>query len=391
MTTGQRTKASTPPRFSPPGWVRDGLAAFAVLVTAVGPLVRFADGFPLAGYVLAAAPAALMFARRRFPWAVLAACVACFVATSVALVLTPFSALPTGVAIFTLATRTSRRTTLWTVVAVLAVLIPASVLHEWETMHPLTVVVVVMVGFFAAAGDAVRSRRAYIDELTQRAVQAEQTREAEASRRVAEDRLRIARDLHDAVAHQISVINLHTGVALSTLDVDTDAARSAMATAGTAARRVLAEISELLVTLRASDDADTAVPGMSRLSELVSEFESAGLHVTSRVDGDTAALSPAVDVTTYRITQEALTNALKHGTLPRAHVWVTIGQNDVRLLVTNPATAESGAPPKVGHGLVGARERIADVHGTLDVGHDGSTFRFDAVLPLSIDTAEAHP
>lgn len=375
-----------------PGWARDLIAAVLVLVTSFGPLVRFTDGLSPLGWIVVGLPVALMFVRRRYPWAVLVACVACFVVVSLTLALTPFSALPTGIAVFTIATRTNRRTVVITVLCVLAVMIPASVFHEWASLHPLTMLVLVMVGFFAAAGDAIRSRRAYIDEITQRAVQAEQTREAEASRRVAEDRLRIARDLHDTVAHQISVINLHAAVAGRAIDDDPDAAKSALATVGTASRRVLSEIGDLLSTLRAPDESQplAPTPGMGMVSALIDEFEASGLHVTARIEGELTDLPAAVDLACYRLVQEALTNAHKHGSVSRAHVWIDRERSGIRLVVTNPA--QSGADvddASVGHGLLGIRERVTGVGGTLSVGRDGGTFRVDALIPLDAEVSQA--
>lgn len=362
-----------------------------LLLTSFGPLARFTDGLSPLSWVVVGLPVALMFVRRRYPWAVLAVCVACFIVISLTLALTPFSALPTGIAVFTIATRTKRRTVLITVLCVLAVMIPASVFHEWASLHPLTMLVLVMVGFFAAAGDAIRSRRAYIDEITQRAVQAEQTREAEASRRVAEDRLRIARDLHDTVAHQISVINLHAAVASRAIDDDPDAAKSALATVGIASRRVLSEIGDLLSTLRAPDESQplAPTPGLEQVSALIEEFEASGLHVTARIEGELTDLPAAVDLAGYRLVQEALTNAHKHGSVSRAHVWIERGESELRLVVTNPA--QSGADvhdASAGHGLLGIRERVIGVGGSLSTGRDGGTFRVEALIPLSTDASQ---
>lgn len=375
-----------------PGWARDLIAAVLVLVTSFGPLMRSADGLSPVGWIVVGLPVALMFVRRRYPWAVLVACVACFVVVSLTLVLTPFSALPTGLAVFTIATRTNRRTVLITVLCVLAVMIPASVFHEWASLHPLTMLVLVMVGFFAAAGDAIRSRRAYIDEITQRAVQAEQTREAEASRRVAEDRLRIARDLHDLVAHQISVINLHAAVASRAIDDDPDAAKSALVTVGTASRRVLSEIGDLLSTLRAPDESQPLVPtpGLGTVGALIDEFEASGLHVTARIDGELTDLPAAVDLAGYRLVQEALTNAHKHGSVPRAHVWIEREEGALRLVITNPTSSNASAgEASAGHGLLGIRERVTGVGGSLSTGRDGGTFRVDAFIPLAVEVPQA--
>lgn len=384
MHSAPSPEPSAPVRARPPGWSRDLIAAVAVFMTTFASMLRFADAIPPVGYLIACLPVVLMFVRRRYPWVVLVGCVACFVGVALVLDLTPFSALPTGIAVFTLATRTTRRRVLITVLCVLAVMLPASVAHEWASMHPLTILVLVMVGFFAAAGDAIRSRRAYIEQITQRAVQAEQTREAEASRRVAEDRLRIARDLHDAVAHQISVINLHAGVAVRAIEENPDAARAALATVSTAARRVLGEIGDLLSTLRASDESQplTPAPGLGQVNALIKEFEASGLLVTSRIDGMIDELPAAIDLAGYRLIHEALTNAHKHGSDLRAHVWIERSESRLRLVVTNPASGRPDPDAPAGHGLLGIRERVTAAGGVLHAGPEGGTFRIDAVLPL---------
>ena len=187
MRSASETETAPFSRARPPGWMRDLLAAAVVFVTTFAPIIRYGGEVTVLGVAIAALPVVAMLLRRHRPWLALALCVVGFVASALVLALTPFSALPTGIALFTIAGRHTRRTTVLAVLGVLAVLVPTSALHEGAILHPLTVLVVVMVGFFAAAGDAVRSRRAYVEGLTQRAIQAEQTREAEASRRVAED------------------------------------------------------------------------------------------------------------------------------------------------------------------------------------------------------------
>ncbi|MCX6501745.1 MAG: histidine kinase [Microbacterium sp.] len=374
-----------PPRGRPPGWARDLLASIVVLATTLGPLARAGVEPPVWGSAIAVLPAGLMFLRRRLPWVVLVACVACFGAAAFSLVLTPFSALPTGIAVFTIASRYPRRTVLLTVPSVIVVMLPFGLVQEWSTLYPLTALIVLTVGFFGAAGDAVRSRRAFIAGLTQRALDAEQAREAEASRRVAEDRLRIARDLHDAVAHQISVVSLNAGVASRALEDDPDTAREALATVRTAARRVLSEIGDLMSSLRAEDDgaARAPVPSLTRVAALTDDFEASGLRVTSRVDADVSALPAAVDVTAYRVIQEALTNAQKHGSDSRAHVLIERDAAGLRIVVSNPAATVPVTDATPGRGILGMRERVAAVGGTLQASREGGTFRVDALLPIS--------
>jgi len=380
-----------------PGWLQDITLALLVAVPTFGALVRPPSHLSPYAIAISVVPVAMMFVRRRWPWPALAACVAWFLVSAFTLVLTPFSALPTGLVLFTIAVRSSRRTVVITALSLVAVMLPVAVLEEWSTMHPLTVLVLVMIGFFAAAGDAVRSRRAYIAQITQRAVDAEQTREAEASRRVAEDRLRIARDLHDAVAHQISVISLNAGVASSTLDGDPDTAREALVSVRTAARRVLGEIGTLVSTLRAPGEAASLepAPGVAQIAALIQEFRASGLHITVRGEESIRVGIPtvpaAVGLTAYRVTQEALTNAQKHGTQARAHIWMSHDDDVLRLVITNPMASDAALPSDAatdGHGILGMQERVDAVNGTLRAGRDGGTFRVEAVLPLRSDGEE---
>lgn len=370
----------------PPGWVGDLIAAVMIVLTNVGPLGLFQVDLTVPGVIAVVIPPLLMFVRRKFPWLVLALCLVCYLVVALTLVLTPFSALATGIAFYTISARTSRRTALITLGAVLAVIIPIVAVHEGSLLQPLTILEVVMIAFFGAAGDAVRSQRAYIAEITQRAVQAEQTREAEASRRVAEERLRIARDLHDTLAHQISVLSLNAGVASQTLDTDPETARTALAGIRAASRRMLGEIGTLLTTLRTPEDEQTRTqptPGLDHLDTLVAEFEASGLHVTTRIDGPLDHLPAAVSINGYRIIQEALTNAHKHGAGARAHIWIQPHPGVLSLVVTNPAQA--AAEPQgasSGHGLLGVRERVTALGGTLDAGHEGGTYRLEARLPM---------
>ncbi|MFV0375614.1 sensor histidine kinase [Microbacterium sp.] len=385
-----------------PGWGRDVIAAIVVAQATIGPLRRLLDEPTVWAYALALAPAALMFVRRRWPWAALAGCVAAYFATTFLLGVSPFAAIPSGIALFTIAIRYPRRTVVLTTLALVVAMVPVAFWQEsaakyatvtsapvpfWQDsaeQHPFSVLILTTLALCAALGDATRTRRAWIDQIVQRAELAEQTRDAEASRRVAEDRLRIARDLHDTVAHQISVISLNAGVADRTLTTDPDAARAALATARAASRDVLGEIGDLLATLRAPDEAAPRgpVPGIAQLDGLYASFERSGLAVTVRHEGGRGdGIPTAVDETVYRLVQECLTNAGKHGADDRAHVWLEHRDDAVHLVVTNPAAAEGAADRPPGHGILGMRERVAALGGTIDISQHAGVFRVDVVLP----------
>lgn len=236
-----------------------------------------------------------------------------------------------------------------------------------------------------AVGHAVRSRRDYVLAVQDRARRAEQMREAVARRRVVEERLRIARELHDVVGHHVAVINVHAGLARRTLRTDPDRSEHALVETETAARAVLREMAGILRVLRADgDDTDTAAPGLDRVIDLVEAVRRGGVEVEARLDHED--VPDLVSVTGYRVVQEALTNAARHGR-GRAALTVRRTPEAVVVEVVNPvadaATSEGG-----GYGLVGMRERVAAVSGRLEVGRDGDVFRVRATLPVDAASAE---
>jgi signal transduction histidine kinase len=251
---------------------------------------------------------------------------------------------------------------------------------------------VVLLG--GALGSAISSQRAVVAAATERAERAERTQEALARQRVAEDRLGIARDLHDVVAHQIAVINLHAGAATGALrDRPEDAERS-LTIIRQASRTVLTEIGDLLHTLRDPAQATIGPPGLAQLDDVVRELAVHGLDVTVRVSGEPEQPSGTVDVTALRVIQEALTNAHKHGSEGRAHVLVEHLPRSLHLSVANPVPP--GAAPGAGigtrQGLVGMAERVESVRGTLTYGATGTgTWLVVADLPYGSRPDETPP
>jgi signal transduction histidine kinase len=239
-----------------------------------------------------------------------------------------------------------------------------------------------LVAIALAAGFAVGSRRTAIDTARERAERAETTREAEAARRVAEERLRIARELHDVLGHHVAVIGVQAGVAETLLASRPEAARTALEHVQDASASVLTELAALVEVLREpGDDARAGpAPGLGGLDELVDDARSTGLDVRVTTDGEPHPLAPVVDLTAYRVVQEALTNAHKHGD-GSAALQLTYADGSVSLEVAN--RVRTGVVEGVGgHGLVGMRERVAAVGGLLEAGADGPTFRVRAVLPV---------
>lgn len=383
----------TIPLWRPPWWVRDLFWATLVVTLGLAPFpgteVRTTSILATAVVI---APVFLLPFRHRWPAVILALCIALYGVAAFTGTLAPGVILAAALAMFVLALRSTRRTTLIAAgIAVLAVLALSLFAAVSGVLDPRVVQFAVIIAFASAAGDATRSRRAYIVAVTERAERAEQTRESEALRRVSEERLRIARDLHDAVAHQISVISLNAGVASSSLETRPDAARDALAAIRTASRNVLGEIGDLLAVLRQSENASAAVapqPGLTQLDELVGQFLSAGLDVTVRVEGDRARVPVAADIVAYRVVQEGLTNASKHGSPRRAHLLVSVDEDAVRIVITNPVAALTEAPTGLpgGNGLVGMQERVASVRGTVEGAPTAGGYRLSAMIPLARET-----
>jgi signal transduction histidine kinase len=229
-------------------------------------------------------------------------------------------------------------------------------------------------------GDRVRQRRSRIHELEERARRAE--REAERERRlaIAEERTRIARDLHDSAGHAINVILVQAGAARLLSDQDPKGSRAALETIEEVARETLGEIDQLVGALR-EDGRGTVEPppGLAALDTLVDRHGTAGLSVTVRKHGSERPLPPGVDQSAYRILQEALTNAARHGD-GQADVDITFGPSSLELAVTNsiPSNRAQGGAH---HGIVGMRERAALIGGSLDAGASDGVFRVHARLP----------
>ncbi|WP_405740378.1 sensor histidine kinase [Streptomyces sp. NBC_00028] len=218
----------------------------------------------------------------------------------------------------------------------------------------------------------------------------ERAERAQAARRRAdEERLRIARELHDVLAHSISVINVQAGVGLALLDSDPEQARTALTTIKAASKEALGEVRQVLDTLRAPGDAPRApAPGLGRLPELVEQAARTGLTVA--VEGAAPRLPPGTDLAAFRIVQEALTNVVRHSGSRHARVRLDSGDGTaLRLRIDDDGPATGADAGGSGNGLAGMRERAAALGGTIEAGprSDGG-FRVLAVLPLQVNPKE---
>ncbi|WP_395359389.1 sensor histidine kinase [Streptomyces sp. YH02] len=228
-----------------------------------------------------------------------------------------------------------------------------------------------------AASETVRVRREQRAQLRADRAAAEQ-------RRADEERLRIARELHDVLAHSISVINVQAGVGLALLDSDPEQARTALTTIKAASKEALGEVRQVLDTLRTRGDAPRApAPGLGRLPELVEQAGAAGLTVTVATTGRRTDLPPGADLAAFRIVQEALTNVVRHSGSRTARVRIGYASGHLDLTVDDDGPATGTEAGGSGNGLAGMRERAAALGGTIEAGArpDGG-FRVHAVLPF---------
>ncbi|TDW98704.1 sensor histidine kinase [Kribbella sp. VKM Ac-2566] len=240
--------------------------------------------------------------------------------------------------------------------------------------------------FSGAIGEAVRYRRAYLLELEERAVRAEQSRDEEAQRRVIEERLRIAHELHDVIAHHIALMNVQSGVAAHVLRTQPDEAERALSLVRSGGRTVLQELTVLLGVLRRSGSPlpTAPTPSLHELDALIRSFTAAGVEVDWTPPASLGALPDVIELTAYRIVQESLTNVLKHAPGAAAEVQLLHRSGALEITVTNgPALPPVTGAAHGGHGLVGMRERVSAVGGELHAGPAaGGGFAVHAVLPL---------
>jgi signal transduction histidine kinase len=369
------------------------LCALALGIAAAGGLGEATDGArpldPL-GVALVAAATLPVAARRLAPLPVYLAVSAATIALWSLDYRTDIPFGPT-LAIYTLGTvyggvQWSRR--VWPVLAVAALAPTALVVYLsqgfglGDVLVPELLLWTLALAGMWAAGDVTRMRRERMLELEDRARRAE--REAERERRVAaaEERVRIARELHDSAGHALNVILVQAGAARLLREKDPAGSQRAVATVESVARETIGEIDRLVRVLRlerAGDPAEPEPADPGAIEELVERHRAGGLRVITEVRGDRRALPRGVAWAAYRILQEALTNAARHGR-GDAHVDIRFGETDVEISVTNPVGTST---PNGGHGIVGMRERAALLGGSLVTGRRNGTFHLHARLPAA--------
>jgi signal transduction histidine kinase len=360
------------------------LAAFGVVESA-------AAGVAPGWYAWALAMTLPLALRRRFPVAV--------IAWTLAVILVPGTAgaentdvvlvLPVMVVLaYTLGHESRRpRTAALGALAVIAVIAAAGVVEAAAAENDLAddlVALLVIVGGAAGAGQLVRARQGEAAALRQLSVELAAEQEARARQAVAEERARMARELHDIIAHSVSLIAVQASAADELLGRDEDRARSSIRAVQETARGALTEMRRLLSVLRVDEgDGLQPQPGLADVDELVAQLQAGGLPVTLSEKGRRRALAPGLDLSAFRVVQEALTNARKHAGDAPTSVLVDYGETELLLEVANAAPARAPiSPDGDGLGLAGMRERVRIYGGTLEAQPEEDRFVVRARLPI---------
>ena len=265
---------------------------------------------------------------------------------------------------YMLGARTQGRVLAAGTIALIVALAVDAIVEESQTVSALLFFTFFVVGLPVAAGQATRSRAQLADELADRAVALERAREGEAQAAVQEERARIARELHDVVAHDVSVMVVQAAAAKRIVEREPDRAEEAIVSIEGTGREALAEMRRLLGVLRRGDE-DLALapqPSLSRVDALLARTRAAGLDVALERSGDDAPLPAGVDLAAYRVVQEALANVVRHAGAEHATVRLTYDPRAVVVEVVDDGRGAADGGGKAGHGLIGLRERV-DLYG----------------------------
>jgi signal transduction histidine kinase len=344
---------------------------------------------PAAALVLVGVACLVLAWRRRWPVAVLAISVAAATVYTLLGYLNGAVLVAPMVAVYTVASLTDLRRAVAYGLGTLVVLGSASIaVNPFGPFGGGVVILPFMTAAVVVAGIAVANRRAYVESIRDRA-------EQDARRRVDEERLRIARELHDVVAHTMATINVQAGVAAHVLSTRPETVAESLQSIKAASKEGLRELRAILNVLRQADDADSTqpVPGTAQLETLITGARRAGLDTRLTVTGEPVPLPAAVDLAAYRIVQESLTNAIRHAGPATAAVSLGYDHDELRIEITD--TGRGPAPGhnhngNGGHGLAGMRERAATVGGSLETGPGpAGGFRVAARLPFSGNPIDA--
>jgi signal transduction histidine kinase len=371
-------------------WWSDSTLALILTVIAVGSTVvsrtRYGFAVPVLAAVVTLFTTVPIALRRYRPLGVLAVTV---IAETALLIFRPGAGAPVGVivALYTVAAYCERRVSIRAAaLAALPITVAVIVNNGARTGQVIPELAVFAIAW--VVGDNMRTRRAYLGELEARAARLEREREEKADRAVIEERARIARELHDVIAHNVSVMVVQAAAGEDVFDEDPGQARESLAAVASTGRAALTELRRLLGVIRAEDDrgdpAYAPQPGLERIDELIGQVRETGLPVELSVLGEARPLPEGVGLCAYRIVQEALTNTLKHAHASTAQVQLRYVADALELQVLDDGRGTTSLNGETdGQGLIGMRERVALFGGELTAGRrSGRGYEVRARLPL---------
>ncbi|GAA1146871.1 sensor histidine kinase [Nesterenkonia lutea] len=366
---------------------------FAALGASLSTEGIFRPGDVLPGALLSLVASGALFASTRYPRAATVVAIGCEAAVCAAGYLpTPLLLAPLIGCLYRLTVLSGPRTaTWWTGIAVSAVILGGTTNDTDPTggsflLETVGVALWLLPAVFA--GRLAHAERTYLQMVQARAEDVERSRDEDVRRRLSEERLRIARDLHDVVAHHLAVANAQAGAAAHLLPKRPEQVPDLLASLGSSTAAALRELKATVGLLRTPDDddssADTApAPSLDQLPDLVETCRATGMDVRIVSDGTPRRLPPIVELTVFRVVQEALTNVTKHAVRPVVTVSLTYDEEAFSARVVN--TSDHPVPAgTVGYGLIGMRERVRAVHGTVEAGATGhNQYEVTLTIPLS--------
>jgi signal transduction histidine kinase len=357
-------------------WLVDAVLVLVFGAGYVGNAInrdRWATGVPLA--VAITLP---LLWRRRLPLPVLVMVTAATAANAFSYSeLAPFA---TALAAYTVASHVPRRRALGASLTAAATLLAVG--GATVTSGQLIPDAILFAAVWAI-GDSLGARRAYTQELEEKAERLERERATEAARAVAEEQTRIGRELHDVIAHNLSVIVVQAAAANDVFDARPDLAREALHEIESTGRSALGELRRLLGAVSGDATDFAPPPGLDQLDALVAQVRSAGLEVSVSVEGTSRPLPTAIDLSAYRVVQEALTNTIKHANAAHVGVELRFTNDALDIEVRDDGRSNGGSGDGTGSGLIGMRERVVTYGGTLTAGPaSGGGFRVAASFPL---------
>jgi signal transduction histidine kinase len=294
-----------------------------------------------------------------------------------------------GLALYTVASHTERRVALRAGAVTLLTLVVLLLAREGLDARESVMHLIVFASASWILGDNVRTKRAYYRELEERAERLEREREENIRRAAAEEQERIARELHDVIAHSVSVMVVQAAAANDVFERQPERAREALRSIEESGRSALTELRRLLGIVRTRERGHLEPqPGLAALDELIEQVKATGLDVKLELDGELGGLPSGVDLSAYRIVQETLTNTLKHAQATQARVHVARRAHELTIEVTDDG-AGPGEESTNGHGLIGMQERVALLGGVLEAGPGRSGgFAVKARFPLELSSTD---